>query len=284
MMIVDRPAGQRKDNEMVNMVERRVGKVAYSDTGEGPVVVLLHATLHDRHDFNAILPGLQRDHRVIAVDWQGHGDSPARKPTSSADRGLVRRRPCRRSNRIELHHHVRGNSVRLAAARLAITGSPNEFRRLVLVNAGGFITSPASNLYCRVLGTPAVMKPVVPRFIPQGYMKATSDTDHAIRRRGVARAEHPRRRGSRRSAAGQVSPAPSCRSTPDADSITAPCLVIWGWKRYRDPDAIRPRHRGRNPDRPGGAADRPRGVLIRPRRIPGIAMRLILAAATGRLQ
>jgi len=30
---------------MVTMVETRVGKVAYSDVGEGPAVVLLHATL-----------------------------------------------------------------------------------------------------------------------------------------------------------------------------------------------------------------------------------------------
>src|ERR1700738_5167929 len=65
---------------MVAMVDTRVGKIAYSDTGEGPVVVLLHATLHDRHDFDAIAPSLSRDHRVIAVDWPGHGDSPAPTP------------------------------------------------------------------------------------------------------------------------------------------------------------------------------------------------------------
>ena len=40
---------------MVTMVETRVGKVAYSDVGEGPAVVLLHATLHDRHDFDPIV-------------------------------------------------------------------------------------------------------------------------------------------------------------------------------------------------------------------------------------
>ena len=69
---------------MVNSVHTRAGEVAYSDTGEGPVVVLLHATLHDRHDFDAILPSLCRDHRVIAVDWPGHGDSPAPSQPPSA--------------------------------------------------------------------------------------------------------------------------------------------------------------------------------------------------------
>ena len=62
---------------MVTMVETRVGKVAYSDVGEGPAVVLLHATLHDRHDFDPIVAPLSRDHRVIALDWPGHGESPA---------------------------------------------------------------------------------------------------------------------------------------------------------------------------------------------------------------
>src|SRR6516165_6069301 len=62
---------------MVNTVQTRAGEVVYSDVGDGPVVVLLHATLHDRHDFDAIVPSLRRDHRVIAVDWPGHGDSPA---------------------------------------------------------------------------------------------------------------------------------------------------------------------------------------------------------------
>jgi len=45
-----------KGREMVTMVETRVGKVAYRDVGEGaPRVVLLHATLHDRHDFDPIV-------------------------------------------------------------------------------------------------------------------------------------------------------------------------------------------------------------------------------------
>ena len=65
---------------MVNMVETRVGKVAYSDAGEGPAVVLLHATLHDRRDFDPIVSSLRRDHRVIALDWPGHGESPAPEP------------------------------------------------------------------------------------------------------------------------------------------------------------------------------------------------------------
>jgi pimeloyl-ACP methyl ester carboxylesterase len=218
-----------RTNAMVAIVETRVGKVAYGDTGEGPPVVLLHATLHDRHDFDAIAPSLSRDHRVIAVDWPGHGDSPAPTPNY---------RPTAASFADVLVDVVAaldlptaafiGNSVGgFAAARLAIT-DPDRVSRLVLVNSGGFIASPASNLYARVLGRPAVMKRVLPWSIPS-YMKATSDSDHAIQERELARANT--REGVVLAAAMWRSfAAPEHNLRPHADRITAPCLVVWGSK------------------------------------------------------
>jgi pimeloyl-ACP methyl ester carboxylesterase len=212
---------------MVIMAQTRVGNVAYSDTGEGPVVVLLHATLHDRHDFDAIAPRLSRNHRVIAVDWPGHGDSPAPTPNY---------RPTAASFADVLVDVVTaldlppasfiGNSVGgFAAARLTIT-DPHRVSRLVLVNSGGFITSPASNFYARVLGRPAVMKQVLPRFIPS-YMKATGDIDRAVQERELARAKT--REGVILAAAMWRSFAsPEHNLRPRAERITAPCLVIWG--------------------------------------------------------
>jgi pimeloyl-ACP methyl ester carboxylesterase len=214
---------------MVNMVETRVGKVAYGDSGEGPAVVLLHATLHDRRDFDPIVSSLRRDHRVIGVDWPGHGESPAPAPNY---------RPTAASFADVLTDVVAalglpsaafvGNSVGgFAAARLAIT-DPQRVSRLVLVNSGGFIAGPVTNLYCRTLGAPAVMKRVLPRSI-RSYMKATSDNDYAVEERALARA---------RSTDGVVLTAamwhsfaaPDCDLRPLADRITAPCLVVWGSK------------------------------------------------------
>jgi pimeloyl-ACP methyl ester carboxylesterase len=214
---------------MVNVVETRVGKVAYTDAGEGPVVVLLHATLHDRHDFDAIVPGLRCDHRVIALDWPGHGDSPAPTPNC---------RPTAASFADVLADVVAaldlppaafiGNSVGgFAAARLAIT-DPQRVSRLVLVNSGGFIAGPGANLYCRMLGMPAVMKQILPRFI-RSYMKATSDHDYTVQERVLARANT--RDGVRITAALWRSFAtPEYDLRAHADRITAPCLVIWGSK------------------------------------------------------
>src|ERR1700761_1741245 len=171
---------------MVNTVHTRAGVVAYSDVGEGPVVVLLHATLHDRHDFDAIMPVLQRDHRVIAVDWPGHGDSPS--PNQPPSAALYADVLADVVAALDLPPAAFvGNSVGgFAAARLAIT-DPQRVSRLVLVNTGGFTASPVIGLLCRVLGTPSIMKRVLPWSI-RSYMKVASDNDHAVQERALARA------------------------------------------------------------------------------------------------
>ena len=212
---------------MVSMVQTRVGEVAYSDSGEGPVVVLLHATLHDRHDFDAIAPSLGRDHRVIAVDWPGHGDSPppSQPPTAALFADVL----ADVVTNLDLPPAAFiGNSVGgFAAARLAIT-EPQRVSRLVLVNTGGFVSNPAVRLYCRTLGTPAVMKRVLPRFV-RSYMKATSDNDHAVQERTLARA----RTGegvALTAALWRSFAAPDYYLGPHADRIAAPCLIVWGSK------------------------------------------------------
>jgi pimeloyl-ACP methyl ester carboxylesterase len=212
---------------MVNTVQTRAGEVAYSDVGDGPVVVLLHATLHDRHDFDAIVPSLRRDHRVIAVDWPGHGDSPA--PDQPPTAALFADALVDVVAALDLPPAAFiGNSVGgFAAARLAIT-EPQRVSRLLLVDTGGFVTNPAVRLYCRTLGTPAVMKRVLPRFV-RSYMKATSDTDHAAQERVLARART--REGVALTAALWRSFAsPDYDLRPLANRITAPCLVVWGSK------------------------------------------------------
>jgi pimeloyl-ACP methyl ester carboxylesterase len=214
---------------MITTVETRVGKVAYSDVGEGPPVVLLHATLHDRHDYDPILERLSRQHRVIALDWPGHGDSPAPEPNYQPTAASFADVLADVVAALDLPPAAFiGNSVGgFAAARLAIT-DPQRVSRLVLVNTGGFIASPVTNLYCRMLGTPAVMKRVLPRSI-RSYMKATSANDHAVVERATARART--REGVVLTAALWRSfGAPEHNLRPIADRITAPCLIVWGSK------------------------------------------------------
>jgi pimeloyl-ACP methyl ester carboxylesterase len=47
----------------------------YVQRGEGPVIVLMHTLRTQLDYFEAVIPALAADHRVIAVDLPGHGQS-----------------------------------------------------------------------------------------------------------------------------------------------------------------------------------------------------------------
>ncbi|KOT30401.1 alpha/beta hydrolase [Streptomyces caelestis] len=51
------------------------GDLAYLDTGTGDPVVLLHSGFADHRVFDAQIPALAAEHRVIAPDVRGHGAS-----------------------------------------------------------------------------------------------------------------------------------------------------------------------------------------------------------------
>ncbi|WP_205873080.1 alpha/beta fold hydrolase [Mycobacterium camsae] len=209
-------------------VHTRAGRVACRELGSGPAILLLHATLHDRHDFDPIVDRLARHYRTIAVDWPGHGESDSvaagAAPTAPlfADvledvvDGLALSRVL-----------VVGNSVGgFAAARLAIN-RPDCVAGLVLVNSGGFVPwDPLSRSFCRLMGTPAIFRRAAPLFV-RSYMKVRTDSDRRIAERAIARAE---------SVDGARAAASLWRSfaTPEHDlrsraaELTAPTLIVWG--------------------------------------------------------
>jgi pimeloyl-ACP methyl ester carboxylesterase len=124
----------------VATIQTRAGRVAYRESGSGPTVLLLHATLHDRRDFDPIVEALARRYRTIAVDWPGHGNSdpvdasmePGAPLFADVLEDVVDGLGLSRAALI-------GNSVGgFAAARLAIT-RPEFVAGLILVNAGGFV-------------------------------------------------------------------------------------------------------------------------------------------------
>lgn len=55
-------------------------RIAYSETGDGPPLVLAHGITENSHAWDPILPALAQRWRVIAVDLRGHGESERRPP------------------------------------------------------------------------------------------------------------------------------------------------------------------------------------------------------------
>lgn len=212
-------------------VDTRAGAVAYSETGDGPALVLLHATLHDRHDYDAVAPALGEQARVIAVDWPGHGESAPASPHPAggpwfadvledvvdglglADVALI------------------GNSVGgFTVSRFAIR-HPERTRAVVLVNASGFTPlDPATRAFCRLMGRPGFNARAVPHLV-HWYMKARTDFDRRITERVVARSRTPE--GTAVSSALWTSFAdPAYDLRGEAARHRAPTLMVWG---MRDP-------------------------------------------------
>jgi len=214
----------------VPSVQTRAGRVVYGELGSGPTVLLLHATLHDRHDFDPILESLARHYRTIAVDWPGHGDShpvdasiePSAPLYADVLEDVVDGLGVTRAVLI-------GNSVGgFAAARLAIN-RPESVAGLILVNTGGFVRwNPLSRTSCRVMGTPTVFRRAAPLFV-RGYMKANTDSDRQIIERATAAAKTQQGirigTGLWRSFA---TPEHDLRSR--AAELSAPTLIVWGKK------------------------------------------------------
>lgn len=214
-------------------IETRAGAVAYSDQGSGPSLLLLHATLHDRRDYDAVVPELARRFRVVAVDFPGHGESPqpgvavTARGFADAVEDIV--------DGLDLGPvALIGNSVGgFAAARFAIA-RPEQCTALVLVQTGGFTApAPRVKIACNVLGRPAVMRRVVARF-GERYMQPRCEGDRIALARAVKLGKTPQ--GASLAASlwrSFLDPEHDLRGR--ASRIVAPTLVVWG-KR----DLIRP--------------------------------------------
>jgi pimeloyl-ACP methyl ester carboxylesterase len=59
----------------VQMLERPEGRIAYSDTGSGPLVVLVPGMGDTRDTWRDLAAGLRETHRVVTTDLRGHGES-----------------------------------------------------------------------------------------------------------------------------------------------------------------------------------------------------------------
>jgi pimeloyl-ACP methyl ester carboxylesterase len=211
-------------------VTTSLGTLSYTDStpkdAAGPPLLLLHANLHDSSDYAPVHDALSMGRRVIAVDWPGHGNSPATDPPLGAsDFGDV---AVEFVDTLDLTNLVViGNSVGgYAACRIALE-RPDRVAGLVLVNNGGFTPhTPFIRAFCAVMGRPAVIRACA-RFFARAYMRPKTAADAAIVSRVTARSKTPE--GARIAAAVWRSfSAPPHDLRGVAKDITVPVLITWG--------------------------------------------------------
>ena len=110
--------------------------LAYNDEGSGEPVVCLHAVGHGARDFEAFRAGAKAKHRVIALDWPGHGRSskdtsaPSVRHYAKVLEGFLDAIGVERATLV-------GNSIGGGAAIRFAAEFPGRVRALVLENPAG---------------------------------------------------------------------------------------------------------------------------------------------------
>lgn len=211
-------------------LETSAGTVAYDERGDGPTLVLLPAGAHDRRDFDELRAALPGRWRTIALDWPGHGESPAGRERASAmtfaDAAEALVEAVAPAGAI-----VVGNSVGgFAAARLAIR-RPELVAGLVLVDAGGFAArTPPLRGFCASMSRPAFLRRIYPAFAKR-YMRPRTAADRRALEAAVATTRAAPGLGAVSDLWGSFA-SPEHDLRRQAGSISAPTLVVWG---RRDP-------------------------------------------------
>jgi 3-oxoadipate enol-lactonase len=105
------------------------GELAWSEDGEGPAAVLVHAGLGDQRMWEDLVPLLSADRRVIRYDMRGFGHSRTEAGAFAPERDLLALIDALELSDVQLVGASFGGLVALAAAATA----PERFRALVLL-------------------------------------------------------------------------------------------------------------------------------------------------------
>ncbi len=135
-------------------VAARGARIRFSEAGEGPPLVLLHDYLASRMAWDAVVPLLARNFRVIAPDLPGFGESEKPPPGkygydfASFSESLVDLLAAIGLGRVSLCGHAMGGAIALTVA----AGQPHLVERLVLVNP--LVYPPRPDTITRIASIP----------------------------------------------------------------------------------------------------------------------------------
>ncbi len=207
-------------------VELPCGMIHYTEEGNGPPLLLLHANPGDSLDFSGVISSLARHHRVIAIDWPGYGQSelPPRPEDTSVLNFYEAFKEFLTAMSLPAAWII-GNSVGgNVAARLAAE-HPEAVRGLVLVAPGGFTPhNLATRLFCRLQGSKYALSP---RFFAGLYLrKRTAHVKAMLARAAGPQSESGRRELNRSLWRDFARPANNLREI--AKAIRVPVLLVFG--------------------------------------------------------
>jgi len=213
------------------------GKIAYDDSGSGPLVLCVPGMGGTRAEFRYLTPRLvEAGYRVVSMDLRGHGETSARwadysvAGTSSDIIALIRYLDS--GPAILLGHSISGSSV----VRVA-TDAPELVRGLLLVDAGFKHTemSKAFRLLLRVL----FARPWGPAAWIQYYTGLFPSRKPADWKTYVAALRANLGEPGRLEALHQMMISDRYDSAARLARVTVPTLVIMGTRDgdYKDPEA-----------------------------------------------
>jgi pimeloyl-ACP methyl ester carboxylesterase len=151
----------------VKYVDLHGDRVAYREAGSGEVVVLIHGMAGSSETWEAVLPRLATNYRVIAPDLLGHGrsDKPRTDYSLAAFaaglRDLFREWGIRRAT-------IVGHSLGGGVAMQLMYQHPECCQRLILISSGGL--GPDVGWFLRLLTAPGaefVLPVIAPKIVPR---------------------------------------------------------------------------------------------------------------------
>jgi pimeloyl-ACP methyl ester carboxylesterase len=210
----------------MDLFSTSTGPVAYDSRGTGHPIVLLPSGGHDRHDYDELRGLLPGRFTSIAVDWPGHGQSPAGaepvtelRLTQVIEELLEALAP---GGAVLVGNSVGGN----VAARLAIQ-RPELVKGLVIIAGGGFEgPQPLGRVFLALMSRPWFLRRIYPSF-SWAYMRSRTAADHRARSSAIAITRaNPGLQAVTEIWHSFASPEHDLRG--DAGRIAVSTLLIWG--------------------------------------------------------
>lgn len=209
-------------------------RLHYVEAGTGPVVVLLHGLGANVRAWRSTVPALSADHRVIAIDLLGFGQSD--KPQIPYRVGTLVDSVTAALDELQISSAtVVGNSLGGWVAAMLTTTRPERVEKLVLVDAAGYGQEPGAlvrdYLRERDPGTLALAQRMVAGMTPE-QQKAMQMLVASMVAQRMSRSD-----GFALAALAESIYRGDDLLGAEVKRITAPTLVVWG----RD-DRIVPLH------------------------------------------